>query len=249
MADRAMFPINIIDKSQGGLGFFAGSFAPAGTGAPTTPLGKGFTAARTSQGLYTVTMANAFSRVNCFIPFLSLATPAARFVQTGLIVTASKTIQIRNLDNSGNVQDIAANANNRIGFIASLASPDNCQLSKVYHLGHNRLMVLGSFAPNGSGQPAAAGVYGDGFSVVRNTTGKHTLTFLSSFNTLECFIPVLQMANAGDQYAIGSTRSASAGTAIVYTYDISGGAPVDITANADNRVHFLAIGRLSATEA
>jgi len=247
--DRNAFPFSLIDQSKE-VGLFVGSFATNSTSSPaaTSNKGKGWTVARTSQGLFTVTFRNKFLRVNAFIPFLRLATPAARFVQTGLIVTASKTVQIRLLDNLGAVQDAAANANNRISFLAALKGPDNCPLQGVFHLGHKRLLVMGSFGPNSTSSPLAASHYGNGFTAVRTGTGAHRLDFSSTFNTLECFIPSLQLDSATDRYAVGGAVSASGGTAVVTTYDISAGA-TDVTADANRRIHFLAIGRLTGTEA
>jgi len=247
--DRNAFPFSLIDQSKE-VGLFVGSFATNSTSSPvaTSNKGKGWTVARTSQGLFTVTFRNKFLRVNAFIPFLRLATPAARFVQTGTIVTSAKTVQIRLLDNLGAVQDAAANANNRISFLAALKGPDNCPLQGVFHLGHKRLLVMGSFGPNSTSSPLAASHYGNGFTAVRTGTGAHRLDFSSTFNTLECFIPTLQYDSAIDRYAVGGALSASAGTAVVTTYDISAGA-TDVTADANRRIHFLAIGRLTGTEA
>ena len=247
--DRNAFPFSLIDQSKE-VGLFVGSFATNSTSSPaaTSNKGKGWTVARTSQGLFTVTFRNKFLRVNAFIPFLRLATPAARFVQTGTIVTSAKTVQIRLLDNLGAVQDAAANANNRISFLAALKGPDNCPLQGVFHLGHKRLLVMGSFGPNSTSSPLAASHYGNGFTAVRTGTGAHRLDFSSTFNTLECFIPSLQLDSATDRYAVGGAVSASGGTAVVTTYDISAGA-TDVTADANRRIHFLAIGRLTGTEA
>lgn len=110
-------------------------------------------------------------------------------------------------------------------------------------------MVMGSFGLNNTSSPTAASHYGSGFTATRTGTGQHTLTFTSTFRVLESFIPVLQLDAAADRYAVGGAVSASAGTAIVTTYDISGGAGVDVASDANRRIHFLAIGRLTEQEA
>jgi hypothetical protein len=97
----------------------AGSFAPNGTSAvdQTSIKGKGVASvARTSQGLFTITLNDVWGQLDSAIPGLQLATAAARKCQIGAVVLASKTIQIRIVDGSGAVQDAAADANNRVNF-------------------------------------------------------------------------------------------------------------------------------------
>jgi hypothetical protein len=77
---------------------------------------KGWTVVRTSQGLYTVTLELHWLKLVPGALGLQLATAAARFLQWGAIDPAGKTAQIRCIDATGAVQDIAAGANNSIGF-------------------------------------------------------------------------------------------------------------------------------------
>lgn len=99
----------------------AGSFAPNGSSAiaATSNKGKGYSVAYTSTGLYTITFTDAYSDLISFMPMLQLATGADTFLQVGTYTAAAKTITIRNWDVSdAAVADIAANANNRINFVA-----------------------------------------------------------------------------------------------------------------------------------
>lgn len=96
-----------------------GSFAPNGSSAlsAASRQGNGYTVARTSAGLFTVTLSDKFSALVSATATLQLATAADVMVQIGTVVIASKTIQIRCWDFSdGAVADVAADANNRINF-------------------------------------------------------------------------------------------------------------------------------------
>jgi hypothetical protein len=99
-----------------------GSFAPNGSSAiaGTSRKGLGFSVARTSAGLYTITFTDTQSDLVAFECSLQLATGADSFLQMGTLVnTATPIVQIRNWDiSSAAVADIAADANNRIHFVA-----------------------------------------------------------------------------------------------------------------------------------
>ena len=100
-----------------------GSFAPAGAGAPTAVNGYGFTVVRTSQGLFTITLDEAAMDLVSVVPGLQLAAATAdRFSQVGQTdVVSAKTVQLRVVDAAGAVQDVAADANNRINFAITVA--------------------------------------------------------------------------------------------------------------------------------
>lgn len=98
----------------------AGSFAPAGTAAPNGLAGVGFTVARTAQGVFRVTLADKYNQVVAVGANIQLATPAVRSVLVGAIDTAASTIILTVVDGAAAAQDVAADANNRINFIAWL---------------------------------------------------------------------------------------------------------------------------------
>ncbi len=96
------------------------SFAPNGTSAiaQTSNRGAGVASvARTSQGLYTLTLNDEWSQLDFIGATVQLASAAARNTQIGVVSLSSKTAQVRIIDESGAVQDIAANANNRINVV------------------------------------------------------------------------------------------------------------------------------------
>lgn len=98
-----------------------GSFAPNGSGAvsATSRKGLGWSVARTSAGLFTVTFTDKYAELIAFNPTLQLATPGDQTVHAGVYVAASKTITINVWDASdAAAADIAADANNRINFLA-----------------------------------------------------------------------------------------------------------------------------------
>lgn len=101
-----------------GLVLLQGSFAPAGSGAPTTVKGKGFSVARTSTGLFTLTLQDKYAHLIAGLVTLQLASGGDQIVQLGSVdVSSARTVQIRVWDISGAaVADISADANNRINF-------------------------------------------------------------------------------------------------------------------------------------
>lgn len=99
----------------------AGSFAPAGTGAPTTLRGKGFSVARTSTGLFTITLTDRFYECVSFTASLQLASGDDKLAQCGSVDLSAKTAQIRIWDKSAAaVADVSADANNRVNFALEL---------------------------------------------------------------------------------------------------------------------------------
>ncbi len=94
-----------------------GSFAPDTASPVTSVLGRGFSVAHTSTGLFTITLDQVYQALlaaNCSI---QLATGDDKMVQFGAIDMAARTIQIRVWDiSAAAVADVAANANNRIHF-------------------------------------------------------------------------------------------------------------------------------------
>jgi hypothetical protein len=92
------------------------SFAPAGTGAPTSVKGAGIlSVVWTSTGLFTITLKDKWAALLACNATLQLAAAAARYIQLGTIdLAGAKTIQVRVIDATGTVQDVAANANNVI---------------------------------------------------------------------------------------------------------------------------------------
>lgn len=128
MASRTFHKIQTLGKE---IKEIAGSFAPNSSSAvaATSRKGKGFTVARTSTGLFTVTLVNKFYDIIEAQATLQLATADDKYCQVGSIAAtanAARTIQIRVMDVSGAaVADVSANANNRINFTIK------CRNSKV----------------------------------------------------------------------------------------------------------------------
>lgn len=117
MAARNLAPVRALNRE---LVPIVGSFAPNGSSAvaATSNKGKGWSVAWTSTGLFTITFTDKWADLVSVTATLQLATAAARSVQIGTWTPASKTLQIRVVDGSGVVQDVSANANNRINFVA-----------------------------------------------------------------------------------------------------------------------------------
>lgn len=116
MANR-MFQRNIGTLTTNAV-IIAGSFAPAGSNAPTTVEGVGFSVAYTSTGLFTVTFADRYPGLIAAVATLQLATAGDQKVEIGSYSEANKTLQIRVWDiGDAAVADVSADANNRINFI------------------------------------------------------------------------------------------------------------------------------------
>ena len=107
-----------------GLTMVAGSFRPNGTSAPTvfgpTIGSRGWSVVRTSAGLFTITLPDAYAATIALNATLQMAAADDRFIQIGTvagITAANGTVQIRamNID-TGAVADVASNADNWIHF-------------------------------------------------------------------------------------------------------------------------------------
>lgn len=119
MAERTFHDVKSLHSN---VRVIAGSFRPNGSSAVATTAGVGFTVARTSAGLFTITLVDAFPGLLSAQCSLQLATGDDKFVQFGSIdVSSAKTIQIRVWDVSGAaVSDVASDANNWIHFTLHL---------------------------------------------------------------------------------------------------------------------------------
>ena len=108
------------------------------------------------------------------------------------------------------------------------------------------VIVAGSFAPNGSSAISASSRLGRGFSVARTSAGLFTITFSDKYNQLLSFVSSLQEATAGDQVLVNGVYTAASKTITITNWDISDAAAADIAANANNRIHFVAVFQDSA---
>lgn len=122
MSDATTYPLSSLNTKSIRL---SGSFAPNGSSAlvATSTFGRGFTIARTSQGLFTITLAEKYVRLRCATISIQKVSAGIGFVQLGAVdVSSAKTIQIRIVDELGAVQDLAADANNRVHFDLDLSN-------------------------------------------------------------------------------------------------------------------------------
>lgn len=121
MADRVFYPVQALNPQ---MKIIAGSFLPNGTSAvaSASTTGQGYTVARTSAGLFTVTLTDKFNSLISGQVSLGLNAVAQTVVQFGAIdVSSAKTVLI-NAVTSGSAADIASNANNRIHFLLILSN-------------------------------------------------------------------------------------------------------------------------------
>lgn len=120
MANRNFATIQALDR---GVKIIEGSFRPNGASAvdASQNQGIGWSVARTSQGLFTVTLQDKYVSLISASADLQLAVAADRKCQLGSIdVTSAKTVEIRVIDSAAAVQDVASDANNRVHFCLML---------------------------------------------------------------------------------------------------------------------------------
>lgn len=114
---------NFLETTRRKQRVVAGSFAPDTANAPTDVRGTDFTVVHTSQGLFTVSFSDGHGQLVSAVATVQLASADDRKAQIGTYTpasaTAPATLEIRVQDDAGSgaVQDIAANANNRVNFI------------------------------------------------------------------------------------------------------------------------------------
>lgn len=96
------------------------------------------------------------------------------------------------------------------------------------------VFLTGSFAPAGTG--AVTDVKGRGVSVARTGAGAFLVTLRQKYNHLLSAVGSVQLASAADMAVQFGAYDASAGTLVLRTQ--AGATPTDISANANNRVHF-----------
>lgn len=115
----------------------------------------------------------------------------------------------------------------------------NRNFTRSQVLNRGEVILCGSFAPNGASAVNAASTQGIGFSVARTSTGLFTITLQDSYVALLSAEVSLQLASGDDKVLqLGSIDVVTAKTVQVRVWDISGAAVADISADANNRIHF-----------
>lgn len=99
----------------------AGSFAPAGTGSPTSVKGSGFTVSRVSAGLFRVTVTTKYQSLIAALATIQLDAAASLFTQIVDANPATGVIDIRVVDEADTETDVSAHASNRINFLFVLS--------------------------------------------------------------------------------------------------------------------------------
>lgn len=118
------------------------------------------------------------------------------------------------------------------------------ELFPMYCDAPERVVIFGSFAPNGSSAVASASNKGDGgWTVAWTSTGLFTITFDDTYADLVCFQSTLQLATKSDKYTQEGTWTSSARTMTLRVWDASDADVADVSANANNRINFMAVFR------
>ena len=124
-------------------------------------------------------------------------------------------------------------------------------LAPVRTLTRELIPLVGSFAPNSTSAVAASSRKGLGFTVARTSAGLFTITFTDPQADMVCAEAQLQLVTADDKYCqVGTLVNTNpAGPVLqIRVMDISSGAVADVSANANNRIHFVAWMRNSAAK-
>lgn len=107
-----------------------------------------------------------------------------------------------------------------------------------------RVVMFGSFAPNGSSALDEDDFKGDrGWTAEYISTGLYRVTFSDTYEDLVYFGSKLQLATGADQQTQEGSWVAASRTQDVRVWDASDAAVKDIAANANNRIHFIAVFR------
>ena len=99
------------------------------------------------------------------------------------------------------------------------------------------VLVTCSFAPNGTGAPAAASNEGPINTVTRTGVGTFQVTFKDAFPGMLSAQGTVQLAASGNTIVQFGTYTPASRTLVVRT--LTGGVDADVAAGANNRVHLL----------
>lgn len=117
MANRKFNWMECYDRHQVAL---FGSFAPNGSSAvdQDSIKGEGITSVtRTGVGAFDVVFDDGFVDLVATLPGKQITTGAGDMLEFGDWDSATRTLAIRNVDDTGAGVEIAANANNRVSFL------------------------------------------------------------------------------------------------------------------------------------
>lgn len=106
--------------------------------------------------------------------------------------------------------------------------------------GYGVKIVAGSFAPNGSSAVASTSVKGQGFTVAHSATGVFDVTLNTKYRAVLAGVACAQVNAATDVgMQLRGACDVTAATPKVQLANCPGGSDADISANANNRVHFV----------
>lgn len=106
----------------------------------------------------------------------------------------------------------------------------------VSTIGRNRVLIAGSFAPDGVNPPT--GIRGAGIeSVVRSAQGRFTVTLRDVWSQVDSAKVTIQLAAAAARSVQVGTIALGARTVILRVVDAAG-AEQDVAADANNRINF-----------
>jgi hypothetical protein len=110
------------------------------------------------------------------------------------------------------------------------------------------VVVAGSWVPAGTGTTAPTGVRGVGFTVVQSASGVFDVTFTNKYKECVSFVPSVQVA-AETTDATVQAGDLTEATGSVYEVHrvrtMTGGTPTNFSGDAQARVGFVAVFRVS----
>lgn len=119
------------------------------------------------------------------------------------------------------------------------------RLDPVRAIGLNRVLLHGSFRPNGAGGIVAGSTKGKGFSVARDNVGLYTVTFADVFPESVSFLFGVRAADATPTIVQGGDFSAANKTLQIRLLQEAAGAfaVADMAADVDAEISFTVIVR------
>ncbi len=116
---------------------------------------------------------------------------------------------------------------------------NNHTLDRLELQGEGRVLVCGSFAPNGSSALVATSTYGNGFTVAYTSTGLYTVTLNDAYAALESWWVDKALTTGDDAIVqVGIVDVVTAKTVQIRNWDIGDAAVKDVAAAAGNRISF-----------
>jgi len=123
----------------------------------------------------------------------------------------------------------------------------DAQTFPVRQYGGNRVVLTGSFRPNGSSHPSATHHKGKWFTVTRTGTGTYAVVLNDTVVDVEAVFVHLRLATAADKEAQAGTYTTATRTLVISIWDKGDGSVSgDVASDADNVISMEIVVRVGS---